>query len=71
MACRAFLREAGRNVIRICRVVVARLVTGYAARRQTVVLAAAVARRALLAGMCARQRKACRGVVKYGSCPCR
>ncbi len=65
----AILREAGCNVIRICCVVVARLVTGCATRRQTVVLAAAVARRALLAGMRSCQWEATRSVIKHGPCP--
>ena len=65
----AILREAGCNVIRICCVVVARLVTGCATRRQTVVLTAAVACRALLAGVRPGQWKAARSVIKHGPCP--
>ncbi len=70
VASRAILREPGRNMIRICCAVVPRLMAGHAVCRQTFVLCAAVARRALLAGMRSCQWKATRSVIKHGPCPC-
>ena len=69
VANRAVLRESRGDVIRIGCVVVARLMARYATGWQAVVLAAAMARRALLACMSPRQRKSRRAVTNLAPRP--
>jgi hypothetical protein len=57
VAYRAVLRESRRYMIRICRIIESGQMTRYARCRQTCILSAAVAGRALLACMGACKRK--------------